>query len=57
MKMATKNFETVNYVIKIGSLNGIYTISSCLESNLDKLINFAFLIILFLIKIQTTKKQ
>lgn len=60
LRIATKNFETVNYVIKkIGSLNGIYTQSAVTwNPNLDKLINFAFLIILFfLIKNSNYKRN
>lgn len=60
LRIATKNFEIVNYVIKkIGSLNGIYTQSAVTwNPYLDKLINFAFLIILFfLIKNSNYKRN
>jgi len=51
LKIASENSETVNSVItKIGKLNGIYTQSATdWYPNLDKLINFAFLIILFIL--------
>ena len=49
--LVTKNFEAVNSVInKIGNLNGIYTQSAAAwNPNLDKSINLAFLIILFIL--------
>ena len=51
LKLATKYSEAVNSVInKIGYLNGIYTQSAATwNPNLDKFINFAFLIILFIL--------
>ncbi len=51
LKLATKNFEAVNSVVnKIGNLNGIYTQSAATwNPNLDKSINFGFLIIFFIL--------